>query len=112
MNKFQNVILLQAAIRSVPRATHRGSSAVPLALAVAGHNRVGHCSTDAGISLAHAGVRRSSVSLCAHALQKAGLIQYARGQIIILSRDGLKDSACECYEVIRDHVDQVAPPLS
>jgi CRP-like cAMP-binding protein len=57
------------------------------------------------------GVRRTSVSLCAHALQKAGLIQYSRGRIKILNRDGLKESACECYEVIREHVDKAVPPL-
>ena len=56
------------------------------------------------------GVRRTSVSLCAHSLQKAGL--NSRGQIKILSRDGLKESACECYEVIREHVDKAVPPLT
>ena len=38
------------------------------------------------------GVRRTSVSLCAHALQKTGLIQYSRGKIKILDRDGLKNA--------------------
>ena len=46
------------------------------------------------------GVQRSSVSLTAHALQKAGLIQYSRGKIKILDRDGVEDCACECYEVV------------
>lgn len=55
------------------------------------------------------GVRRTSVSLCAHALQKSGLIQYARGKIKIVDRDGLQDSACECYANIRDYVEQVIP---
>jgi hypothetical protein len=58
------------------------------------------------------GVRRTSVSLCAHALQKAGLIQYARGRIKILDRAGLKESACDCYEVIREHVDKAVPRLT
>jgi Mn-dependent DtxR family transcriptional regulator len=58
------------------------------------------------------GVRRNSVSLCAHALQTAGLIRYARGQIKVLNRGGLKESACECYEVIREHVDKAVSPLS
>jgi len=56
------------------------------------------------------GVRRPSVSLCANALQKAGLIQYSRGQIKIINRDGLKDSACECYEAIRECIDKAVPP--
>jgi CRP-like cAMP-binding protein len=58
------------------------------------------------------GVQRTSVSLCAHALQRAGLIQYARGKIKVLDRGGLKESACECYEVIREHTDKALPPLT
>jgi hypothetical protein len=58
------------------------------------------------------GVRRTSVSLSAHALQRAGLIRYSRGHIKILSRDGLKESACECYEVVREHFDKIVPPPS
>jgi CRP-like cAMP-binding protein len=55
------------------------------------------------------GVRRTSVSLCAHALQKSGLIQYARGKIKIVDRAGLEESACECYANIREHVEKVIP---
>ena len=58
------------------------------------------------------GVQRTSVSLCAHALQRAGLIQYARGKIKVLDRGELKESACECYEVIREHTDKALPPLT
>jgi Mn-dependent DtxR family transcriptional regulator len=62
--------------------------------------------------LAHMlGVQRTSVSLCAHALQKAGLIRYSRGVITILNRAGLKETACECYEVVREHIDTAVPPL-
>jgi Mn-dependent DtxR family transcriptional regulator len=43
------------------------------------------------------GVRRTTVSIDAHALQEAGLIRYRRGQVTILDRDGLEDCACECY---------------
>jgi hypothetical protein len=48
-----------------------------------------------------AGVRRTSVTVDAHALQHAGLIKYSRGKIQILDVDGLHDSACECYETVR-----------
>jgi Mn-dependent DtxR family transcriptional regulator len=47
------------------------------------------------------GVRRTTVSIEAHALQEAGLIRYRRGHINILNRDGIEDCACECYSVIR-----------
>ena len=39
----------------------------------------------------------------AHALQAAGLIKYSRGKIRILDAEGLKDSACECYEAVNLH---------
>jgi CRP-like cAMP-binding protein len=53
------------------------------------------------------GVRRTSVSIDAHALQQAGLIRYTRGHIKILNRDGLEDCACECYSVIRTETDKM-----
>jgi CRP-like cAMP-binding protein len=47
------------------------------------------------------GVRRSSVSEVASALQAAGLIRYSRGSIDIVDRKALEGAACECYETIR-----------
>jgi CRP-like cAMP-binding protein len=48
--------------------------------------------------LAHMlGTRRSSVTVAAGTLQKAGLITYVRGSVNIVNRDGLEDAACECY---------------
>lgn len=47
------------------------------------------------------GVRRTSVTFDAHALQQAGLIKYSRGKIQILDIDGLHEGACECYETVR-----------
>jgi len=49
------------------------------------------------------GVRRTTVSLTAHTLQKAGLIHYRRGHIKIENVDGLKEVACECYDIVRMH---------
>jgi CRP-like cAMP-binding protein len=43
------------------------------------------------------GAQRAGVSIAASALQKAGLIQYRRGQVTITDRSGLEDAACECY---------------
>jgi CRP-like cAMP-binding protein len=57
------------------------------------------------------GVQRTSVSLCAHALQDAGLIEYSRGRITILDRAGVEECACECYAVIRRETDKAIPPL-
>jgi CRP-like cAMP-binding protein len=49
------------------------------------------------------GVRRTSVSTVAHTLQQAGLLKYARGRIQITDLDGLRESACECYEIVSKH---------
>lgn len=46
------------------------------------------------------GVRRSTVSIAASTLQKAGVIRYQHGRITLLSRTGLEDAACECYEAV------------
>jgi CRP-like cAMP-binding protein len=50
------------------------------------------------------GVRRTSVTLIAHTLQKTGLIRYSRGKIEILDRHGVEECACECYEVLRSEI--------
>jgi CRP-like cAMP-binding protein len=42
-------------------------------------------------------------------LQQAGLIRYHRGHIEIVDRRGLEARACECYEAIRRHVEEVTP---
>ena len=49
------------------------------------------------------GTDRPSVSLAAGVLQKKGLIEYTRGAVKIVNRQKLKDSACECYEAIRQY---------
>ena len=54
------------------------------------------------------GVQRTSVSMCAHTLQKSGLIQYSRGKIKILNRAGLEECACECYAAIRERIEKAA----
>ena len=47
------------------------------------------------------GSRRSGVTIAAAALQQAGFIKYAYGHIVI-SRSGLEEASCECYEVARE----------
>jgi CRP-like cAMP-binding protein len=46
------------------------------------------------------GVRRTTVTLLAQALQQKGLIRYSRGHIKVLDRKRLEACACECYHVI------------
>jgi CRP-like cAMP-binding protein len=47
------------------------------------------------------GVQRPTVSLAAGALKHAGLIDYNRGHVSILNREGLEEAACSCYEQVR-----------
>ena len=49
------------------------------------------------------GVRRTSVSLVAGTLQKAGFITYRRGNIRLLDVAQLEQGACECYETVKGH---------
>lgn len=53
--------------------------------------------------LAHMlGVQRTSIGLIANSLQEKGIIRYRRGKIEIINFENLKNSACECYTIIRD----------
>ncbi|WP_083992087.1 Crp/Fnr family transcriptional regulator [Bradyrhizobium embrapense] len=59
------------------------------------------------------GVQRSGVSIAASRLQKAGLIQYRRGQVTIVNRSGLEDATCECYATMRTEFRKLfGPPKS
>lgn len=53
------------------------------------------------------GVHRPSVSLAAAALQRAGLLEYKRGTIKILNREGLEEAACECYTVVKKNFERI-----
>ena len=51
------------------------------------------------------GARRSSVTVAAGVLQKAGLIAYTRGDVRIVQRMKLEQAACECYGLMRRQVE-------
>jgi len=51
------------------------------------------------------GSRRTSVALAAVHFRKKGLITYRRSDIRILDKDRLEHEACECYLVVKDHLD-------
>lgn len=53
--------------------------------------------------LAHMlGVQRTSIGLIANSLQENGIIKYRRGKVEIIDFDNLKNSACECFAIIKD----------
>lgn len=54
------------------------------------------------------GSTRSTVSIAAAHLKAKGLIDYRRGSIQILDVKGLEAEACECYSVVRAHLENFA----
>ena len=53
------------------------------------------------------GVRRVGITRAATALQKRSLIQYSRGDVTVLDRQGLKAASCGCYHANRRSYDQL-----
>jgi CRP-like cAMP-binding protein len=47
------------------------------------------------------GTGRPTVSVAAAVLQRAGYIEYSRGNVKITNRDGLEGASCECYQVVQ-----------
>lgn len=54
------------------------------------------------------GSPRTTVTLAAGLLHRAGLIHYSRGVVMIENRGELEKSACECYGVVRDEFRRLA----
>jgi CRP-like cAMP-binding protein len=53
------------------------------------------------------GVQRTSVTIVANTLQRAGLIRYRRGHIRVLDLESVRDTSCECYETLKSHSDRL-----
>lgn len=52
------------------------------------------------------GTRRSSVTVAAGMLQKAGLISHTRGDVKIIDRSKLEEASCECYGIMVRQVEE------
>jgi CRP-like cAMP-binding protein len=51
------------------------------------------------------GTRRSSVTVAAGMLQKAGLIAHSRGDVEIVDRRRLEEAACDCYGIMQRQIE-------
>jgi CRP-like cAMP-binding protein len=51
------------------------------------------------------GVRRAGVTVAANDLRHSGLIDYHRGEIVIIDRQGLEKVCCECYRIVKREYD-------
>ena len=54
------------------------------------------------------GAPRTTVTLAAGLLHRAGLIDYSRGVVIVRDREKLEMTACECYRVVRDEFQRLS----
>jgi CRP-like cAMP-binding protein len=55
--------------------------------------------------ISHAlGVPRTGVTMAAGALQRAGMIRYSRGKIMILDRERLEENSCECFRIVHEEL--------
>jgi CRP-like cAMP-binding protein len=108
-NRYQGIILFQAQQSAACHALHSVEARLCRWLLLSGDLMDSDQISLTQEFLSHMlGVQRSSVSLCAHALQKSGLIEYRRGKIKIVDRDGIEECACECYAAIRERIDSLA----
>lgn len=53
------------------------------------------------------GIRRAGVTEAAIVLQAEGYINYRRGHITVLDREGLENFTCECYRIVKDEFDRL-----
>lgn len=57
------------------------------------------------------GVRREGVTEAALTLQRAGLIRYRRGRIVVLDRPQLEQRSCECYATVKLEYERLLPAV-
>ena len=54
------------------------------------------------------GAPRTTVTLAAGLLHRAGMIDYSRGVVTIQNRPALEEAACECYGIVRDEFQRLS----
>jgi CRP-like cAMP-binding protein len=112
INRFQSVVVLQAHQSAACHAFHSVEARLCRWLLQAADTVESNMVNLTQEFLSHMlGCQRTSVTLAAHALQKSGLIRYARGKIEIVDRAAIEECACECYGAVRQEIDKAVPPV-
>jgi len=58
------------------------------------------------------GVYRPSITCIAQDMRERGLIEYVRGNIVIIDRDGLMERSCDCYRDLSEMFTDLAPQMN
>ena len=99
--RYTHVFHVQVAQTAACNAHHElGQRLARWLLAAHDRSKVAELSLTQDLIAVMLGVRRSTVSIAAGTLQKAGVIRYHHGRITITDRTGLENAACECYEAV------------
>ena len=99
--RYTHVFHVQVAQTAACNAHHDlGQRLARWLLAAHDRSKVAELSLTQDLIAVMLGVRRSTVSIAAGTLQKAGVIRYQHGKITIVDRTGLENAACECYEAV------------
>jgi len=101
--RYTHAFHIQVAQTAACNAHHElGQRLARWLLAAHDRSRVAELSLTQDMIATMLGVRRSTVSIAAGTLQRAGFIRYQHGHITILDRVGLENAACECYEAVAE----------
>jgi CRP-like cAMP-binding protein len=107
--RYVQAQLVRAAQSAGCNAKHRVEQRLARWLLICADRANSHAFAMSHEYLAHMlGSTRPTVSLAAGLLKEQKLIEYNRGAIRILDVTGLEKTACECYHIIKDHLDNFA----
>ncbi len=107
--RYVQAQLVQAAQSAGCNAKHRVEQRLARLLLICADRAHSHTFAMSHEYLAHMlGSTRPTVSVAAELLKKQKTIEYNRGTISILDVAGLERTACECYHIIKDYLDNYA----
>lgn len=103
--RYLNILIAQISQSSICNRFHTLEQALSRWLLIAQDRVSSNTLNLTQETISHAlGVPRTAVTTAAGALQRAGLIRYSRGKIIILDRARLEANSCECYRIVHDEL--------